>query len=112
MSLYVFSTVVLSIIFMLVFNTWWVDNAHFKIHLSVLLISAIALLSVVMMIAIYPMLNRRTANKKVSAILDQSNWANEVSISLSSPAAVVDGYNLVFANKAFLTELGMLGLSD
>ena len=112
MSLYVFSTVILSIIFMLVFNTWWVDNAHFKIHLSALLIAAITVLSVIMMLAIYPILTRRSSNKRKQANLDKANWANEVSNNLSTPAAVVDGYNLVFANKAFLTELGMLGMND
>ncbi len=112
MSLYVFSTVVLSIIYMLVFNTWWVDNAHFTIHLSALLIAAITVLSVIMLIVIYPILTRRSSNKRKLANLDKANWANEVSNNLSTPAAVVDGYNLVFANKAFLTELGMLGMND
>lgn len=112
MSLYVFCTLVLSIIFMLVFNTWWVDNLHFKIHLSALLIAAITVLSVIMMIAIYPILTRRNTSKRKQINLDKSNWANEVSNNLSTPAAVVDGYNVMFANKAFLSELGMLGLND
>lgn len=112
MSLYVFSTVVLSIIFMLVFNTWWVDNSHFKIHLSALLVATITFLSVMMMIAIYPIFISRTASKRQQSDLDKATWANEVSNHLSSPAAVIDGYNVVFANKAFLTELGMLGKND
>ncbi len=112
MSLYVFCTVVLSFIFMLVFNTWWVDNLHFKIHLSALLIAAITVLSVIMLIAIYPILLRRTSSKRKITNLDNSNWANEVSNNLSTPAAVVDGYNVMFANKAFLSELGMLGLKE
>ena len=112
MSLYVFCTVVLSIIFMLVFNTWWVDNVHFRIHLSALLIVAITVLSVIMMIAIYPILTRRSSSKLKQTNLDKTNWAHEVSNNLSTPAAVVDGYNVMFANKAFLSELGMLGLND
>lgn len=112
MSLFVFSTVVLSIIFMLVFNTWWMGNAPFKMHLSALIIATITVLSIILMIAIYPILTRRASSSQKPASLDKSNWANEVSGNLSSPAAVLDGYNVVFANKAFLTELGMLGMND
>ncbi|CAG0956065.1 hypothetical protein MTYP_00467 [Methylophilaceae bacterium] len=112
MSLYVFSTVVLSIIFMLVFNTWWVDNVPFKMHLAALLIAAITVLSIILMIAIYPILTRRASSNRKHSNLDKTNWANDVSSNLSTPAAVVDGYNVMFANKAFLTELGMLGMND
>lgn len=112
MSLYVFSTVVLSIIFMLVFNTWWVDNVHFKIHLSALLITTITFLSVMMMIALYPILTSRVSSHRKQTHLNKANWANDVSSHLSTPAAVIDGYNVMFANKAFLTELGMLGMTD
>lgn len=112
MSLYVFSTVVLSIIFMLVFNTWWVDNAPFKVHISALVIATITVLSVILMIAIYPILTSRASANRKKANLDKTSWANDVSSNLSTPAAVVDGYNVMFANKAFLTELGMLGMND
>jgi PAS domain S-box-containing protein len=112
MSLFVFSTVVLSIIFMLVFNTWWVGSAPLKMHLSALIISTITVLSIILMIAIYPILTRRASYSQKPASLDKTSWANEVSGNLSTPAAVVDGYNVVFANKAFLTELGMLGMND
>ncbi len=112
MSLFVFSTVVLSSIFMLVFNTWWVSSAPFKMHLSALIISTITVLSIILMIAIYPILTRRASYSQKPASLDKSSWANEVSGNLSTPAAVVDGYNVVFANKAFLAELGMPGMND
>lgn len=112
MSLFVFSTVVLSIIFMLVFNTWWVGSAPFKMHLSALIIATITVLSIFLMIAIYPILTRRASYSQKPASLDKTSWANEVSGNLSTPAAVVDGYNVVFANKAFLTELGMLGMNE
>lgn len=112
MSLYVFSTAVLSIIFLVVFNTWWVEGAPFKIHLSALMIAATTVLSTLLLIAIYPMLSNRMATKRKQASLDKSSWANEVSNNLSTPAAVVNGYNVMFANKAFLTEIGMLGMQD
>ena len=112
MTLYVFSTFVLSIIFMIVFNSWWVENAPFEIHLAALFVGASTVLSVFIMIAIYPLLNKHAPNKRKLIKLDKTTWANDVSSNLSTPAAVIDGYNLVFANKAFLTELGMFGMND
>ena len=112
MSLYVFSTVLLSVIFMLVFSSWWADTDSFKIHLSALLIAATTFLSILLMVAIYPIFNRRTSHSHKQSSLDESSWASEVSNNLSTPAAVIKGYNLVFANKSFLSELGMLSMSD
>jgi hypothetical protein len=42
MSLYVFSMVVLSLIYMLVFGVWWDGSAPFKVHLSVLAVAMTA----------------------------------------------------------------------
>lgn len=112
MSLYVFSTAVLSIIFMLVFNTWWVGAAPFRIHLSALIIAAITILSCLLVIAVYPIFTSRTSANRKKLGFDKASWASDVSTNLSTPAAVLDGYNLTFANKAFLSELGMLGMSD
>lgn len=112
MSLYVFSTAVLSAIFLIVFNTWWVEGAPFKIHLSALMITACTVLSSLLLIAIYPVLKSRNYDNHKQPKLDKNNWADNVSSNLSTPAAVIDGYNVHFANKAFLTEIGMLGLSD
>jgi len=112
MSLYVFSTAVLSIIFMLVFNTWWVGAAPFRIHLSALIIAAITILSCLLVIAVYPLFTTRSATNRKKSSFDNATWASDVSTNLSTPAAVLDGYNLIFANKALLSELGMLGMSD
>ena len=112
MSLYVFSTVVLSIIFMMVFGSWWVESAPFGIHISALVIAGITVLSIILMIAIYPALKRHNTQKRQNNNLDTSNWATDVSSHLSTPAAVIKGYSVLFANKAFLAELGMQGLSD
>ena len=112
MSLYVFSTVVLSIIFMMVFGSWWVDSAPFGIHLSALVIAGITVLSIILMIAIYPTLKRLNTTRRKNNSLEASDWASDVSSHLSTPAAVIKGYNVLFANKAFLAELGMQGLSD
>lgn len=112
MSLYVFSTAILSLTFMLVFNSWWLGDPPFKIHLSVLFIATITILSSILMMAIYPLFTARSSATRKKTNLDKVSWAHEVSSNLSTPAAVLDGYNLTFANKAFLAELGMLGMSD
>ncbi len=112
MSLYVFSSVVLSIIFMMVFGSWWADSAPFRIHLAALVIVAITVLSIILMIAIYPTFRRLNKAKRMFNTTDTSTWATDVSSNLSTPAAVIKGYNVVFANKAFLAELGMQGLSE
>lgn len=112
MTLYVFSTLALSIIFMVVFNSWWVENAPFATHLAALYVAASTVLSVFIMIAIYPLLNKHIPKKNKLIKLDKTTWANDVSSNLTTPAAVIDEYNLVFANKAFLIELGMFGMND
>ena len=114
MSLYVFSTVVLSIIFMMVFGSWWAENAPFRVHLTALVIVAITVFSIILMIAIYPTFKRQSNAKrrKTDLAADSSTWATDVSSNLSTPAAVIKGYTVIFANKAFLSELGMQGLSE
>ena len=112
MSLYVFSTAVLSIVFMMVFGSWWVESAPFRVHLSALVMVAITVLSIILMIAVYPTFKRHNKAKRHRNKIDSMTWAADVSANLSTPAAVIKGYNVVFANKSFLAELGMQGLSD
>ena len=112
MSLYVFSTVILSVIFFIVFNTWWVDGASFNAHLSALIIAATTALSSLLLIAMYPLLHKNHSTNPKLPIDNKINWANDVSSKLSTPAAVIDGYSVKFANKAFLMEIGMLSMKD
>jgi len=112
MSLYVFSTLVLSLIFMLVFGNWWNGIAPFKVHLSLLAVVVITMMCVTLLIALYPILNSRPLFGRRSHKLDKAAWGSDVSSKLSTPAAVLDGYSVVFANQAFLNELGLSGMSD
>lgn len=112
MSLYIFSMVVLSLVFMLVFSTWWDGSAPFKIHVAALVAAMASVFSAMLMIAIYPILTTRMSNGQKKKQLDNITWGRDVSANLSTPSAVLDGYNLVFANRAFLDELGMSGMSD
>ena len=112
MSIYVFSTLVLSLIFMTVFGAWWQGHAPFMVHIAALAIVLLTALAGILMIGIFPLLKSRGAAQPKKDMLSKASWGINVSSTLSTPAAVVDGYNLVFANKAFLTELGMTGMAD
>lgn len=112
MSIYVFSTLVLSMIFMLVFGSWWNEHASFMLHVSALVVALLTTLAGILMIAIFPLMKAHTTSGDKEKIFNRATWGTDVSNTLSTPAAVLDGYNLVFANKAFLTELGMAGMAD
>ncbi|GAB7562047.1 hypothetical protein LG202_00860 [Methylobacillus methanolivorans] len=111
MSLYLFSTLILSVIFLLVFNSWWTDGAPFTTHLTGLLIVSCVLFTLLLMTALAPILARQNMGR-MQARMRSLNWEHEVSSRLSSPAAVVENHTVVFANQAFLNELGMAGMSD
>lgn len=112
MSLYIFSMTVLSLIFMLIFSSWWDGNAPFKIHVAALVAVIVALVSSLVLIAIYPIMTSRHGKGYRKKELDNMTWGRDVSANLATPSAVLDGYNLVFANRALLSELGMTGMSD
>ncbi|MCB5191220.1 PAS domain-containing protein [Methylobacillus arboreus] len=111
MSLYLFSTMILSLIFLLVFNSWWTASAPFATHLTGMLIAGSTLLSLLLMAALVPVLTRQRLGK-IQSRLHAPNWEMEVSSRLSAPAAVIEGHTVTFANKAFLNDLGMAGMSD
>lgn len=111
MSLILFSMVMLSTIFMLIFGFWWDSSAPFKVHLAVLASTLAAVISAIMVISIYPRLQRRLRLQAPNR-LDNLNWGQDISAKLSSPAAVIDGFNIKFANSAFLKELGLSGMSE
>ncbi len=112
MSIYVFSTLVLSLVFMLVFGAWWDEHASFMIHVSALSVVLLTTLAGMLMIAIFPLLKAQTSSARKEKIFNRATWGTDVSNTLSTPAAVLDGYNLVFANKAFLNEIGMSGMPE
>ena len=93
----------LSIVFMMVFGSWWVESAPFRVHLSALVMVAITVLSIILMIAIYPTIKRHNSAKRHRNNLDSMTWASDVSANLSTPAAVIKGYNVVFANKSYIS---------
>lgn len=97
---------------MMVFGVWWDGSAPFKAHLAALAVAMTAILSGILLIAVYPIVTARTHSGLKKKSFDSVTWGSDISSNLSTPAAVLDGYNLIFANKAFLAELGMSGMTD
>ena len=112
MSLYIFSTLILSLVFMLVFGNWWDNNAPFRGHVLMVILFIIFIFSTILMIATYPVLSNHIIRSKKRKNSDNITWGKDVSVNLSTPAAVVDGYTLIFANHAFLNDLGMSGMHE
>lgn len=113
MSLLLFCLIMLSGIFALVFGFWWDSTAPFKVHVSMLASVLAVFLSAILIINIYPKIHRRRMSADLSVgKLDHVAWGHDISSKLSTPAAVVEGYNIKFANNAFLKELGMSGMRD
>lgn len=112
MSLLLFCLVLLSGIFFMVFGFWWDSSAPFKIHILMLSSVLAVFLSAILIINIYPRVQRRQLSANTGNQLDHVAWGHDISSKLSTPAAVVEGYNIKFANNAFLKELGMSGMRD
>lgn len=112
MTLLLFCLVMLSGIFAMVFGFWWDSTAPFKVHLSLLASVLAVFLSALLIINIYPRVQRRSLSANQPNKLDHVGWGHDISTKLSTPAAVVEGYSIKFANNAFLKELGMSGMRD
>ncbi len=104
---------VLSIVFLIVFGMWWDGSAPLKIHLAALTVTMVVVVTGVLMISLYPFVAARRPSRVKESNLDTIEWASDVSRKLSTPAAILDAQStVVVANKNFLAELGMHGMSD
>ena len=111
MSLILFSMVMLSTLFTLIFGFWWNSSAPFKVHLALLVTVLAAVITAFIVVSIYPRIRKRLQGEQHSK-LDEITWGQDISSKLTSPAAVIDGFNIKFANNAFLKELGMEGMQE
>src|SRR3989338_6778645 len=111
MSLFIFSTLVISIIFLLILGSWYSIQGPFLLHVVMLVSVAVAIFSAAVIIAIQPLYFSRSSRSRRELPQDAS-WGKEVSSVLSSPAAVLDGYVVRFVNTPFLQTLGMVGMAD
>lgn len=111
MNIFIFSTLIISIIFLIVLGSWYNIQGPFLLHIVILISAAVTIFSAAIVIAIQPLLpsklSRSSGNRN-----QEAEWERQISLILSSPAAMLDGYIVRFANTSFLQTLGMVGMTD
>jgi PAS domain S-box-containing protein len=111
MSIFIFSTLIISIVFLTVLGSWYNIQGPFLLHIVILTSVAVAIFSAAIVIAVQPLFSSKLSRSRRDR--DQEiEWGREVSVTLSSPAAVLDGYIVKFVNTPFLQTLGMVGMAD
>lgn len=111
MSIFIFSTMIISIIYLIVLGSWHSIEGPFLAHLAILVTIAIAIFSAALVFIVQPLFTKASTNKK-SESTQQLSWLRETSNALSSPAVLLDGLIVKFANTPFLRTLGLVGLED
>jgi len=111
MSLFIFSTLIISIIFMIILGSWYSIQGPFLLHVVLLVSTAVAIFSAAVVIAVQPLFAARSSRSR-RELPQEASWGKEVSSALSSPAAVLDGYVVKFVNTPLLQTLGMVGMTD
>jgi PAS domain S-box-containing protein len=111
MTLLLLCMATLSTIFMVIFGMWWENNAPFTIHMTALIMFMVTIFSLILLITVYPILRPRVSSTHKNN-LDNLSWCTDASNKLSTPAAVLRGYTVIFTNNMFLSELGLSGTSE
>lgn len=111
MSIFIFSTLIISVIFLIILGSWYNIQGPFLLHIVLLISAAVAIFSAAIIIVAQPLFSTRTARSKRN-LTQEIAWGIEVSSALSSPAAVLDGYVVKFVNTPFLQTLGMVDMAD
>jgi PAS domain S-box-containing protein len=111
MSIFIFSTLIISIIFFIILGSWYSIQGPFLLHVVMLISTAVAIFSLAVVIIILPLLSSKKSriNKHLNY---ETAWGREVSSTLSSPAAMLDGYVVKFINTPFLQILGMTDMAN
>lgn len=111
MSIYIFSTLIISVIFFVALSSWYTIQGPFLLHVIMLISTAIAIFSAAVVILIQPLFTSKKS--RINQNMNQeAAWGREVSSTLSSPAAMLDGYVVKFINTPFLQMLGMADMAD
>ncbi|MES2182798.1 MAG: PAS domain-containing protein, partial [Pseudomonadota bacterium] len=111
MSIFIFSTLIISVIFLLILGSWYNLQGPFLLHVVMLISAAVAIFSAAVLMLIQPLYFRKPSRSRRESP-QEANWGKEISKALSSPAAVLDGYMVKFVNTPFLQTLGMVGMTD
>lgn len=111
MSIFIFSTLIIGIIFFVILGSWYNIQGPFLLHVVMLISTAVAIFSAALVIVIQPLFTSKKS--RINQNLNQeAAWGREVSSTLSSPAAMLDGYVVKFINTPFLQMLGMADMAD
>jgi PAS domain S-box-containing protein len=111
MSIFIFSTLIISIIFFVVLGSWYNIQGPFLLHVVMLISTAVAIFSATVLIIIQPLFSNKKSRDSQN-LNQEAAWGREVSSTLSSPAAMLDGYEVKFINTPFLQALGMVDMAD
>lgn len=111
MSIFIFSTLIISIIFFVVLGSWYNIQGPFLLHVVMLISTAVAIFSAAVIIIIQPLFSNKKSRNSQN-LNQEAAWGREVSSTLSSPAAMLDGYEVKFINTPFLQTLGMADMAD
>ncbi|MEZ0315544.1 MAG: PAS domain-containing protein, partial [Methylophilaceae bacterium] len=112
MSLTIFSTLVLSLIFVIVLSTWQVGHGSVLSQLAMLGALVMMLLSFSLLILRKSLFSTTQKTSASPSVFDGAIWSTQISAGLSTPAAVIRGYIVGFANRPFLEELGMPNMAE
>lgn len=111
MSVLIFATLIIGIIISTILSSWYSIDGPFLSHVVILICAVVTIFSAALVIVILPLLTKKNTQKKVASS-EQITWLKETSSALSSPAVVLDGLLVKFANTPFLQILGFVGLED
>lgn len=111
MSILIFSTLTISLIYLLVLGSWYNIQGPFLLQIVMLIATAVAIFSASILIALQPLFSSKSLQSRRDST-KESAWSREFSEALSSPAAVLDGLIVKFVNAPFIQNLGMAGMTD
>lgn len=111
MSIFIYSTFIISIIFLFIFGSWYNIQGPFLLQIVMIISTAAAIFSATILIALQPLFSLKPSHTRRTLPHD-AEWDREFSEALSSPAAILDGYVVEFVNTPFLQLLGMTGMAD
>jgi len=111
MNVFIFATMIISIIFLIILGSWYSIEGPFLAHVVILISAVVAIFSAALVFIIQPLLSKNSIRKKDEST-QQLSWLREASNALSSPAVVLDGLIVKFVNTPFLQTLGLVGMED
>ena len=95
----------------MIFGSWYDIQGPFLSHVVMLISAAVTIFSVAIIIAIQP-LNFSKSSRSRREFSQSLAWSQELSTTLTTPAAVLDEHIVRFVNTPFMQTLGMVGMTD